>query len=90
MSSVTSVLAEARVPAKQAGSQEHDSWVKMPARSHGRTNALATLQGTLSNLAKDYARGCAPSVEVPPNDELRPVDEHDIQAADYLAATYDD
>lgn len=51
---------------------------------------LTALRGSLAQLASDYANGHVPSVVVPENEDLRPMDEYDIAAANLLGESYDD
>lgn len=51
---------------------------------------LTALRGSLAQLASDYANGYVPSVVVPEDKDLRPMDEHDIAAANLLGESYDE
>lgn len=84
---MSSVLVADRV--QSADTNDIDGWVSLPSSS-SRPAAESPIRAALKNLAKDYSQGRTASSVVPAAEHLRPMEERDRLAEEYLDSVYGD
>lgn len=66
-----------------------DDWVQLRPEIEA-TATQSPIHDALSALASGYSAGTLSSIELPRSERLRPIEQIDIDAAEYLDSLYDD